>query len=982
MKTECPELERKRTEMLRAQGEFRVQLRQNEDELLTLLSKVRGNILEDDTVLGALEGLKKKASEIDQAIQSAESDLELVHEASAHYRPFSLACSDVYFTLEKLTDVHYLYQFSLPFFMQILDGVLLKALEELEDEKDLSLRLTFLAENLFSLSYSRVSRALLNNDALGFAMRLSQIYLSLIPAADGLTHPLQPHELAYFLRGDAGLTVSSAAMSQVDTSGIDSLSLPPMQGAQLQKLCTLRAFTRLPAHLVANQADWKTFSGDTTELESKDDQSSEGQNSLVRGLPSGWIDHDTKTAKAFRELVLVKAVRPDLLPVAIRSFVSGVFGPVFLEADNDLNAIVNDEMEANVPMLLVSKPGFDVSGRVDALASAGNKIPGRTFFSYAMGSPESFKDATTAVKQALSRGDWVLIKNVHLTPTWLSSLETQLHQARNPRSECRIFLTMELHPGVPATLLRSAIKVIFEPPLGAKASISRLLQQMETKRVEKIPTSRSRLHFLLAWLHVVVLERLRYQPFGWSKGFEFSEADMQCAANAMDEWIDRIAQGRDNLDPNAIPWAALRALLKKVMYGGRVDNEFDQGALDSLVDSLFTPAAYNLKFPLAHSYAQDGSARALLTAPDTQSLADYKQWAQQMPDLRTPELLGLPASAELMMLAKQGADLCAEVLALQNEKDLEATIETKSSRSKVRAGQSVYMVELGRKLQSWIEELPDNASVSPVPAGPALDKLCTSPLFRCLQREFSISSSLLAKVRKDLLATIAVCNDSARADNTVRMIIKACKTDVVPQHWAAKCSMGIQLWIMDFSSRLKHLGYLKTHMLQQSTATGTLPANAFDNLAVWLGGLTSPESFVAATRQSVAEKMGWSLEQVRPRVTVYESSDVKIEDENCFLFSGLTLLGAEWQDGSLAVADTGQPRDLALTAFTWVTDIKEEQSKARIPVYLKQERTKFLFAIQLSRSTAVPQSVWAPRGTCVSVWNEHFQWTAPVTPTE
>lgn len=35
-------------------------------------------------------------------------------------------------------------------------------------------------------------------------------------------------------------------------------------------------------------------------------------------------------------------------------------------------------------------------------------------------------------------------------------------------------------------------------------------------------------------------------------------------------------QGRQNLPPNKIPWDALRALMSSAIYGGRIDNDFDQ----------------------------------------------------------------------------------------------------------------------------------------------------------------------------------------------------------------------------------------------------------------------------------------------------------------------------------------------------------------------------------------------------------------------
>jgi dynein heavy chain 1 len=67
----------------------------------------------------------------------------------------------------------------------------------------------------------------------------------------------------------------------------------------------------------------------------------------------------------------------------------------------------------------------------------------------------------------------------------------------------------------------------------------------------------------------------------WSKEFEFSETDQQCAMDAVDEWIDKMAAGRANIAPASIPWDALQACLEFIVYGGRIDNEFDQ------VDFLF-----------------------------------------------------------------------------------------------------------------------------------------------------------------------------------------------------------------------------------------------------------------------------------------------------------------------------------------------------------------------------------------------------------
>ena len=42
---------------------------------------------------------------------------------------------------------------------------------------------------------------------------------------------------------------------------------------------------------------------------------------------------------------------------------------------------------------------------------------------------------------------WVLLKNVHLAPQWLVTLEKKLHSL-NPHSSFRLFMTMEINPKV------------------------------------------------------------------------------------------------------------------------------------------------------------------------------------------------------------------------------------------------------------------------------------------------------------------------------------------------------------------------------------------------------------------------------------------------------------------------------------------------------------------------------------------------------
>ncbi|KAJ8610925.1 hypothetical protein MRB53_038229 [Persea americana] len=61
LKSERPDIERRRTDLVKMQGEFRLHLRRLERKLLQALNESRGNILDDDAVISTLETLSKRS---------------------------------------------------------------------------------------------------------------------------------------------------------------------------------------------------------------------------------------------------------------------------------------------------------------------------------------------------------------------------------------------------------------------------------------------------------------------------------------------------------------------------------------------------------------------------------------------------------------------------------------------------------------------------------------------------------------------------------------------------------------------------------------------------------------------------------------------------------------------------------------------------------------------------------------------------------
>ena len=358
--------------------------------------------------------------------------------------------------------------------------------------------------------------------------------------------------------------------------------------------------------------------------------------------------------EAIRSLLIVKCLRPDRLLQSTALFVKEVF-QVDLSSQStfDLAHMVASEVPPTTPLSLVSVPGYDASYRVENLIRDTNA----RCQAVAMGSQEGFSLADQAIAAAARGGTWVLLKNVHLAPSWLSQLEKRL-QSLTPHRDFRLFLTMEANPVIPVNILRQSRIIMNEPPPGVKANLLDSLQSISPTRLTQGPAEKVRLYFLLTWFHAVVQERLRYVPLGWSKTYDFNDSDLAAAFNTIDTWLSDVAQGRANINPAAIPWDAVRTLVKQSVYGGRIDSDFDQKVLDSFVDGLFTPQAYNVDFDLVPS--ADGTRTLLI--PEGTKLEHFLSWVNKLPEREPPSWLSLPPTAERVIAISQGEFYLCHIL--------------------------------------------------------------------------------------------------------------------------------------------------------------------------------------------------------------------------------------------------------------------------------------------------------------------------------
>ncbi|OWF47212.1 Cytoplasmic dynein 1 heavy chain 1 [Mizuhopecten yessoensis] len=907
LKAERPDVDAKRSDLLKLQGEFQLRLRQLEKSLLGALNESKGRILDNDSIITHLETLKTEAAEVAKKVEETDIVMAEVEAVSQEYVPLAMSCSGIYFALEGLQQVHFLYQYSLQFFLEIFHSVL--SSDNLRGMKEYNARLSSITNNIFTETFGRVGRGMLYQDRITFAIQMCRIFLKGLKGEN-----TYEDEFNYFLRNQ------EAVLTEKPVSTIQGLTA--QQQASMLRLSKVRAFKSLEQEVKGNGEFHAWLESNTPEV----------------NIPTLWDDSRplSPIGKAVHGLLAIQAFRPDRLIAMSRVFVEKVLTSNFMHcAEKELNLaeIVEQEIKASTPVLMCSVPGYDASGRVDDLATELSK----QITSIAMGSAEGFTLAEKVINSSSKSGRWVMLKNVHLAPSWLVQLEKKLHNL-TPHPNFRLFLTMEINPKLPTNLLRAGRVFVFEPPPGVSANLLRTFNTVPASRMCKTPNERSRLYFLLAWLHAIVQERMRYTPLGWAKKYEFTESDLRVACDMLDTWIDSVAMGRTNLPPNKVPWDAIKTLLSQCIYGGKIDNEFDQRLLTTFIDKLFSPKSFEADFNLVSNV--DGHGKKI-SMPDGVQREQFVQFAELLEgDRQTPAWLGLPNNAEKVLLTNHGSAMIAKLLKMEvlevDDDELAYGGTPEDEQKRLTDGRPAWMRTLFSSVSTWLNLIPKTLGSMKR----TFDNI-RDPLFRFFEREVNAGATLLMDIRQDLNDVSMICQGEKKPTNHHRAMMADLAKGIIPQTWhryTVPSGITVIQWITDFSLRVKQL--------QQIVVT-TQQGGAKDlkNLNVWLGGLFIPEAYITATRQYVAQANSWSLEELYLEVKVVDGKGTASIDPCSFAITGLRLQGAVCKKNKLQLSTTIST-DLPVTLLCWIRlDGAKKEGKVTLPVYLNATRGQLLFTL-------------------------------------
>lgn len=165
-----------------------------------------------------------------------------------------------------------------------------------------------------------------------------------------------------------------------------------------------------------------------------------------------------------------------------------------------------------VPIIFVLSPGADPATDIFKLA---NKLGmgGNRLKYMALGQGQG-PVAQAMLETGAQRGQWVLLQNCHLLPSWLKTLEKILEQLPNPSEEFRLWMTTDPTPAFPIGILQRSIKVVTEPPNGLKLNMLASYSKVSEEALTACPHPAFKpCVFVLAFFHAVVQERRKVRAF-------------------------------------------------------------------------------------------------------------------------------------------------------------------------------------------------------------------------------------------------------------------------------------------------------------------------------------------------------------------------------------------------------------------------------------------------------------------------------------
>ena len=907
--------------------------------LLERLSENTGNLLDDEELISVLADTKAKSTDVKEKLIAAAEMRKNINEKREQYRPVATRGSVLYFSIVDLSQVNCMYQTSLDQFQELFD----KSMDIAEKAALATKRVNNIIDSMTYITYRYINRGIYERDKLSYILIV--IFKILVTA-----NKLDPRNINLFLRGGGALDIN-----QVKAKPFKWLSNEAWLNT-LQVSMTNVQFKSLPDDLIQNESAFLPWYNEN-----------EPEKFPVPVVEARFSSDEDIIAN-FNRLLLVRSLREDRTILAVNDFIRKtesidlagtrlpVMGPRYVDPVTDTVESVQKEMQATTPVIFLLSAGADPTNSIETLARRKRK----DIECVSMGEGQDVV-AMRAINAATVNGSWVLLQNCHLGLDFIDSLEDILLKLRSPESGCspdfRLFITTEPNPKFAIGLLQMSTKVTNEPPKGLKAGIQRSYTVIvDQDRLERIDSSTWRvLLFTLCFTHSVVQERRKFGPLGWSVPYEFNDGDL----NATIMFLEK------HLEFSTLSWSTLQYMAGDVQYGGRITDNIDRRLFSAYTEAwlsantLVPSFSFNPEHPINRI-----PGNFTYKTPNFIDMEEYMNFIQKIPEVDSPEVLGLHPNADLTFRFKEVTQL------------LDTIIETQPKQSGAAAGGQTREDVVFGKCQELIGTMPVDYLEDEYEERIAHLGGFDVPLNIFLYQEVQRQQMVIEKVRQTLEIAMQAIRGEVVVTAEIMDSINAIFDARVPKSWLYSPAGDELSWLAP------NLGIWFGGLLLRDTQYRNWLGHGRPH-SYWLAGFFNPQGFLTAVQQEITrahKNENWALDSVvlHSEVTDISNSDnVKHGPKEGVYIHGLYMDGAAWSNGSIIESE---PKKLfSLLPVMVVTAITKAAKKAvssggdygpyggyECPIYKYPQRTDryLIFTAMLPTQDMKPLH-WILRGVAL-----------------
>eukprot|EP00058_Branchiostoma_floridae_P015154 XP_002600642.1 hypothetical protein BRAFLDRAFT_102421 [Branchiostoma floridae] len=961
LKLEKPEYEGQRRSLQADLIQSEKDLQEEKDNMMQKVLALQTPILEDATMLDALQSFQERTLEIDATIAETQSLQAQVGEKKRDYQPVASHGAILYEAVRRIAQIHPMYHYPLTNFIQMfVDSVKSRQRGKgVGNVGAIKARVIELNDCVTRVAYARLEKSMFSQHALLFALL---IVIDKMKEAGEMTE----EEWAVFANGIEGINDLQKDDKTSDSNGADnSLTKPDWLSFETWVQCalleSLPCFRGLRESLSRHSRHWREYFGCPP--------------ILLNPVTGPTLLNLTLIQKA----ILWRIVKPEQMLGICESLVLYKLGHVVRRPDARSleEALITSEHHTPIVLLLPASAdapdsynsckgyaSMDPFWEIKKLAKA-HGMHGKVQ-QVMLGLPEEMDGAAAVVERGMAKGHWVVFNNCQMAEGWSqdvlelvktivtsASITVSLQEESdaadetdsqdgetvaespkmNPNFRLWLVTTAEASTSIPGVALQHGVKLAYELPQDIPATVGTTYnsavwagqpphggQPRMSDQMKPLLTSLSLVHSLL-------LHRRKYGiaaftlPHHWNQG----------SLSASVELLQGLVQGCQTDSPDGFS-EGYETLVGDLVYGGRVSDLMDMDVVTSMVKQWAVG--------LGQSNTENGPIVSALLSNVKGAMHAGPQASQNKADLNSdPTLVGLDASA-------------AQVFHLQKSRN---TLDELEMITGVHGIRTPFMTQydgtlaLLEKLETYLQDVPE---IQHTPQEGAAGRAEFVQEF--FTTEVDHYKQLLQRVTSDVRTMQSALRGEIGLTAEMEQLLSSVVQHSVPRSWLVSSyptATGLADWVQTLQARVE--------ALQQYAGAEGGP------VAVNLAAFTNPVGFLDAVLLQHCRQQFRDVQTFQYEVKVLEPSDLATSRPSSGVYlSGLHVHGALWDGKNGGLQPPARERVTCSLPKVWMKIVDTNLRKSsqvtvpsyNCPLYISAPRNDILGSDNVVMHLALPSA--------------------------